>query len=41
MTDTANLAVADKLARIKGTQGRPEEVLALSVTVDPVQKGVS
>jgi len=38
MTDTANLAVADKLARIKGRQGRPEDVLALSVTVDPTQQ---
>jgi hypothetical protein len=40
MTETANLAVADKLARIKGRQGRPEDVLALSVTVDPTQPGV-
>jgi hypothetical protein len=38
MTDTANLAVADKLARVKGRQGRPEDVLALQVTVDPTRQ---
>ena len=37
LTDTAKLAVADKLARIKGLQGRPEEVLGLTVSVDPVR----
>jgi hypothetical protein len=38
LTDTARLAVADKLARLKGVQGRPEEVLSLQVSVDPTVK---
>lgn len=38
LTDTAKLAVADKLARIKGAEGRPEDVLSLQVSVDPTVK---
>jgi hypothetical protein len=34
----AQAKMADTIARIKGNQGRPEDVLGLSVTVDPVQK---
>lgn len=37
LTDNAKAAVADKLARLKGVQGRPEEVLGLTVSVDPVR----
>jgi hypothetical protein len=37
LTDNARLAVQDKLARIKGTQGRPEEVLGLTVSVEPTR----
>lgn len=35
LTDNAKAAVADKLARIKGRQGRPEDVLGLTVSVEP------
>lgn len=38
LTDNARAAVADKLARIKGRQGRPEEVLGLSVSVEPTRQ---
>lgn len=37
LTDNAKAAVADKLARIKGVQGRPEEVLGLTVSVEPTR----
>lgn len=37
LTDNAKAAVADKLARIKGAQGRPEEVLGLTVSVEPTR----
>ena len=37
LTDTARLAVADKLARVRGAQGRPEEVLGLTVSVEPTR----
>ena len=37
LTDNAKLAVADKLARLKGVQGRPEEVLGLTVSVEPTR----
>ena len=39
LTDNAKLAVADKLARIKGKQGRPEDVLGLTVSVEPTKVG--
>lgn len=39
LTDNARAAVADKLARIKGVQGRPEEVLGLTVSVEPPRQG--
>lgn len=39
LTDNARAAVADKLARIKGRQGRPEEVLGLTVSVEPTKQG--
>lgn len=37
LTDNARAAVADKLARIKGLQGRPEDVLGLTVSVEPTR----
>jgi hypothetical protein len=37
LTNDATLAIQDQLARIKGTQGRPEEVLGLSVSVEPTR----
>lgn len=37
LTDNARAAVADKLARIKGRQGRPEDVLGLTVSVEPTR----
>lgn len=37
LTDNAKAAVADKLARIKGVQGRPEEVLGLTVSIEPTK----
>ncbi len=37
LTDNARAAVADKLARIKGRKGRPEEVLGLTVSVEPTR----
>jgi hypothetical protein len=37
LTDNARAAVADKLARLKGVQGRPEEVLGLTVSVEPTR----
>src|ERR1019366_4867291 len=37
LTDDARAAVSDKLARIKGVQGRPEEVLGLTVSVEPTR----
>lgn len=37
LTDNAKAAVADKLARLKGVQGRPEEVLGLTVSVEPTR----
>lgn len=39
LTDNARAAVADKLARIKGRKGRPEEVLGLTVSVEPTRQG--
>ena len=39
LTDNARAAVADKLARIKGRQGRPEDVLGLTVSVEPTRQG--
>lgn len=38
LTDNAQAAIADKLARIKGLQGRPEEVLGLTVSVEPTRQ---
>lgn len=38
LTDNARAAVADKLARIKGRQGRPEDVLGLTVSVEPTRQ---
>jgi len=37
LTDDARLAVSDKLARLKGVQGRPEDVLGLTVSVEPTR----
>jgi len=37
LTDNARAAVSDKLARIKGVQGRPEDVLGLTVSVEPTR----
>ena len=37
LTDNARLAISDKLARIKGKQGRPEEVMGLTVSVEPTR----
>jgi hypothetical protein len=37
LTDNARAAVADKLARIKGRQGRPEDILGLTVSVEPTR----
>lgn len=37
LTDNARAAVADRLARLKGVQGRPEEVLGLTVSVEPTR----
>ena len=37
LTDNARAAVSDKLARIKGAKGRPEEVLGLTVSVEPTR----
>lgn len=39
LTDNARAAVEDKLARIKGRQGRPEDVLGLTVSVEPTEQG--
>lgn len=42
LTDNAQAAVLDKLARIKGQEGppkRPEDVLGLTVSVTPTQQG--
>lgn len=38
LTDNARAAVSDKLARLKGVQGRPEEVLGLTVSVEPTRQ---
>lgn len=38
LTDNAKAAVEDTLARIKGRQGRPEDVLGLTVSVDATRK---
>jgi hypothetical protein len=37
LTDNARAAVQDTLARIKGRQGRPEDVLGLTVSVEPTR----
>lgn len=39
LTDNAKAAVEDTLARIKDRQGRPEDVLGLTVSVEPTKQG--
>lgn len=39
LTGNAQAAVQDKLARLKGLKGRPEEVLGLTVSVEPTKTG--
>ncbi len=38
LSDDARASIADDLARRKGVQGRPEDVLNLSVSVEPTRK---